>query len=234
MSQTFTAPDGTRLAYDVRGAGVPIVCVPGGPMLDSAYLGDLGGLDELRRLVRLDLRGTGASDVPADPTSYRCDRQVGDLEALREHLGLERMDLLGHSAGANLVHRYVERHPDRVSGLVLVTPSTRALDLPITHDMSAWESPAWVEEFRNNPQAAQEYAADGAFDPLATRAALSSLDVPVCVLAAGADTLMPTYLMAQVAGLFPHGELVVLDGAGHFPWVDDPEGFRATLAPHLA
>jgi proline iminopeptidase len=36
-------PDGTRLAYHGSGTGAPLVCLPGGPMRDSAYLGDLGG-----------------------------------------------------------------------------------------------------------------------------------------------------------------------------------------------
>jgi pimeloyl-ACP methyl ester carboxylesterase len=127
MPHFFSAPDGTTLAYHLKGDGNPLVCVPGGPMLDSAYFRDLGGLDADRQLVLLDLRGTGDSAVPVDPGSYRCDRQVPDLEALREHLGLERMDLCGHSAGANLVYRYVEAHPDRVARLVLVTPSPRGL-----------------------------------------------------------------------------------------------------------
>jgi pimeloyl-ACP methyl ester carboxylesterase len=233
MPPTFAAPDGTRLAYDVRGSGAVLVCVPGGPMLDSAYLADLGGLDALRTLVRLDLRGTGASDVPGDPATYRCDRQVDDLEALREHLDLARMDILGHSAGANLVYRYAEAHPDRIGSLVLVTPSSRALGLPITHDMGAWESPAWVEEFRNSPEAAQGYAAEGAFDPPRTRAALARLDVPVLVMAAGEDLLMPPYLMAQVTAVFQRAELVVLAGVDHFPWADDPTAFVEALRPHL-
>ena len=40
----FHAFDGTKLAYHVQGEGAPLVCVPGGPMRDSVYLGDLGGL----------------------------------------------------------------------------------------------------------------------------------------------------------------------------------------------
>ncbi|MGW2119160.1 alpha/beta fold hydrolase [Streptomyces zhihengii] len=120
---TFPAPDGTVLAYHESGAGEPLVCLPGGPMRASAYLGDLGGLaDAGHRVVRLDLRGTGASGVPADPASYRVDRLVDDVEALREHLGLERLRLLGHSAGAALATLYTARLPERVSELVLVTP----------------------------------------------------------------------------------------------------------------
>jgi pimeloyl-ACP methyl ester carboxylesterase len=122
-----TADDGTRLAVHRHGSGAPLLCLPGGPMLDSGYFRDLGGLDSRRAFARLDLRGTGASDAPADPASYRCDRQVSDIEAVRRHLGLERIDLLAHSAGANLAYRYVERHPDRVGRLLLVTPSTRGV-----------------------------------------------------------------------------------------------------------
>ncbi|KUN40007.1 alpha/beta hydrolase [Streptomyces longwoodensis] len=134
---TFTTPDGTRLTYHLlgdagEGAGAtPLVCLPGGPMRASSYLGDLGGLAARRPLVRLDLRGTGESDLPRDPSSYRCDRLVDDVEALRRALGAERVDLLGHSAGANLAVRYAERHPERVARLVLVTPSVMAVGVDI-------------------------------------------------------------------------------------------------------
>ncbi|HRI98335.1 MAG TPA: alpha/beta hydrolase [Nocardioides sp.] len=105
--------------------------MPGGPMLDSGYLGDLGGLGSHRAFARLDLRGTGASGEPADPASYRCDRQVTDVEAVRRHLGHDRIALLGHSAGANLAYAYAAAHPGRVERLLLVTPSVRGLGIDI-------------------------------------------------------------------------------------------------------
>src|SRR3954471_10939712 len=129
-----SADDGTRLALHVHGEGEPLLCLPGGPMLDSAYFLDLGGLAEHRAFARLDLRGTGESDVPADPASYRCDRQVADVEAVRRHLGVDRLALMCHSAGANLAYRYVERHPERVGRLLLVTPSTRGVGIEITDE----------------------------------------------------------------------------------------------------
>ncbi len=130
--EAFAAADGTRLAVHRVGDGPPLICLPGGPMRASAYLGNLGGLSEHYSLLLLDPRGTGDSDVPADPTSYRCDRLVDDVETLRSHLGLDRMDLLAHSAGAALAVQYAVRHPDRLGRLVLVTPSARAVDLEIT------------------------------------------------------------------------------------------------------
>ena len=56
---TFPARDGTGLAYHVVGTGEPVICLPGGPMQDSAYLGDLGGLSAHRQLNMVDPRGTG-------------------------------------------------------------------------------------------------------------------------------------------------------------------------------
>ncbi|MER6272674.1 alpha/beta hydrolase [Streptomyces sp900105755] len=129
---TFTAADGTRLAYHVRGEGEPLVVLPGGPMRASGYLGDLGGLTAHRRLVLLDLRGTGDSAVPADPASYRCDRLVDDVEMLRAHIGLDHMDVLAHSAGASLAILYAAAHPQRVRRLALITGNPSALGLRAT------------------------------------------------------------------------------------------------------
>jgi proline iminopeptidase len=131
----FHAADGTELAYRVEGEGISLVCLPGGPMRDSVYLGDLGGLSARRRLIMLDLRGTGRSAIPDDVASYRCDRLVDDVDALREHLGLGSFDLLGHSAGANIAVLYAARYPVRVSNLALVTPSTRAVGLEASSEM---------------------------------------------------------------------------------------------------
>ncbi|QNE78882.1 alpha/beta fold hydrolase [Streptomyces finlayi] len=132
----FHAYDGTALAYHLMGEGNPkdrtLICLPGGPMRASAYLGDLGGLAAGRRLVLLDLRGTGDSVAPADPSTYRCDRLVEDIEALREHLGHQRIDLLAHSAAGNLAVLYAARHPQRLRTLVLVAPGTRAAGVDVT------------------------------------------------------------------------------------------------------
>ncbi|MFF2521106.1 alpha/beta fold hydrolase [Streptomyces liangshanensis] len=128
---TFPAPDGTLLAYRTIGDGDPVLCVPGGPA-DSAYLGDLGGLAAHRRLVLLDLRGTGGSARPEDTSSYRCDRLVDDVEALRAHLGLTRPDLLAHSGGANVAAQYAARHPEHTGKLALITPGPAAVGITVT------------------------------------------------------------------------------------------------------
>lgn len=128
----FASYDGTQIGYRVLGAGPPLVCLPGGPGRASEYLGDLDGLSRSRQLIMPDTRGTGQSADASDPLSYRCDRLVGDVEALRAHLGLDRMDLLGHSAAGNLAILYAAAHPQRVAHLILLTPGLRALGIEET------------------------------------------------------------------------------------------------------
>ncbi|MFD6973159.1 alpha/beta fold hydrolase [Streptomyces sp. NPDC059949] len=272
---TFTAPDGTRLAYRVQGTGDPVVCIPGGPA-DSAYLGDLGSLSAHRRLVVLDLRGTGRSAIPDDSSSYRCDRIVDDIEALREHLGLARIDLLAHSAGANPATQYAARYPERIGRLALITPGTRAVGIDISGqtrrelarlrkdepwfpaafaaleaiaegtggDWDAvspflygrWDAAARRHHAAGRPrntEAVAHFAAEGAFDPEATRAGLTACKAPVLLLAGEFDLNSPPRSVAECAALFPDATLVVQPGAGHYPWLDDPDRFVATTAAFL-
>ena len=126
----FRSWDGTELAYRVSGSGPPLLCIPGGPGQAVEYLGDLGGLSAHRTLILLDNRGTGASQVPQDPVTYRVDQLVRDVEALRDLLGLDRMDLLGHSASGGTGLLYAAAHPDRLDRLVLVAPSLRVTGIP--------------------------------------------------------------------------------------------------------
>ncbi|PSL02132.1 pimeloyl-ACP methyl ester carboxylesterase [Haloactinopolyspora alba] len=277
---TFAAHDGTELAYHVFGEGSPVVCLPGGPMQDSAYLGDLGGLSEHRQLVMLDLRGTGRSAEPHDTASCRCDRLVDDVEALREHLGLERLDLLAHSAGTNVAVQYLARHPERVGKLALITPSVLAVGITVTADLrretarsrdgEAWfpsasaaleeiiagnaTADAWREidpflygrwddaarehraaaEHQKNHAAANVFFAEGAFDPDRTRAAVARFQRPVLLLAGQVDLNSPPDAMAEFAALFPHADLVVQHGAGHFPWLDDTDRFVSTTTEFLS
>ncbi|PWI13502.1 alpha/beta hydrolase [Streptomyces sp. Act143] len=274
---TFTAPDGTELVYHLKGEGTPLVVLPGGPMQASRYLGDLGGLAAHRQLVLLDLRGTGDSAVPSDPATYRCDRLVADVEALRARLGLERMDVLAHSAGGALAMLYAARHPERLGRLVLVAANPWALGTTATAEdrlaaarlregepwfrtafpaYEAWLSgagdydPAFApffygrwdkaaeehhargdEEF--NDAAAEVYGSAGAYDPPATRAALTRLTAPVLILAGELDGAPRPELARRTADVFPHAELAVQPGAAHYPWLDDPEWFARRVGAFL-
>jgi pimeloyl-ACP methyl ester carboxylesterase len=131
---SFASYDGTTISYRLQGDGPPLVCLPGGPGRASEYLGDLGGLDKSRQLVLLDPRGVGLSADPADPETFRVDRLVNDVESLRVHLDLDRMDLLAHSAGAVLATLYAAGYPERLSRLILVTPGLAAVGVEGTEE----------------------------------------------------------------------------------------------------
>lgn len=131
---SFASYDGTEIGYRILGDGPPLVCLPGGPGRAAEYLGDLGGLGASRRLVLLDPRGVGSSADPVDPASFRVDRLVRDVESLRVDLGLDQMDLLAHSAAANLATLYAAACPEHLSALILVTPGLAVVGVDGTED----------------------------------------------------------------------------------------------------
>jgi len=121
----LTTKDGRTLTYERKGSGPTLVCHPGGPGFSSLYLSNLGGLDEHLELVLLNPRGTGGSDDASDPSGYTIADYASDVEELRDHLGLERLLLLGHSHGGVVAIEYAATHPDRVERLILANTLPR-------------------------------------------------------------------------------------------------------------
>ncbi|MCA8023624.1 alpha/beta fold hydrolase [Burkholderia metallica] len=99
--------------------GSPVVVLHGGPGSGSQpavlHLFDLTRM----RVVLVDQRGTGASTPRGSTRHNSTSYLIGDLEALREKLGIERWGVVGGSWGSALALAYAGRHPDRIIGLVL-------------------------------------------------------------------------------------------------------------------
>jgi proline iminopeptidase len=113
--------DGFRLHYRVVGDHGPyVVLLSGGPGLDVDYMASATrGLSGSYRAVLLDQRATGRSVLPrVDATTINWDGYLGDLEALRQHLGEEKLTLLGHSWGMTYALAYAAAYPDRTRGVV--------------------------------------------------------------------------------------------------------------------
>lgn len=276
--QRFYSWDGTELAYRMVGSGPPLVCIPGGPGQAVEYFDELGGLSEHRTLILLDNRGTGGSQTPQDPTTYRVERLVHDVEALRGHLGLDVMDLFGHSASGGICLLYAAEHPHRVGRLVLVDPSMRVVgiqsDLGVDEVLAKRAHEPWYADAvaalhaeAATPQeleryrwlaapllygqwnaAAQEQAAaepaqfaqpatDGfyaGFDPDPTLPSrLATLRMRILLVVGEYDIWPTSTAVRELAALLNNAELAVLPGAGHFPWVDDPANFVATVEGFL-
>lgn len=115
----IATPDGA-LAYAVAGQGPLLVLLQGGPGGSTWALRHwVAPLTKNLRVVLLDPIGRGRSARLSDPAGYTLERDVRDLERLRQHLGLEQLNVYGHSYGGLLAQAWALKHPQRVGRLVL-------------------------------------------------------------------------------------------------------------------
>jgi proline iminopeptidase len=148
--------DGNQVYWETRGnpEGKPALVVHGGP--GSSCEGSTGrSFDHDRyRVVLFDQRGCGrsrphASDPRTDMSVNTTEHLVADMERLRGHLGIERWLLFGGSWGSTLILAYAERHPERVSEIVItgVTMSRRSEIEWLYHGVGRFFPEEW-ERFR--------------------------------------------------------------------------------------
>jgi proline iminopeptidase len=113
--------EGHEIYWEVCGnpMGAPALFVHGGPGAGCAP-DDRRWFDPSHyRIVLFDQRGAGRSRPQGEVRGNTTDHLVRDIEALRAHLQIERWLLFGGSWGATLSLAYAQRHPQRVSALVL-------------------------------------------------------------------------------------------------------------------
>lgn len=118
--------DGTRLHYLCCGDGEPLLLLHERGLAGASFATVLPMLSEQRRAIALDLPGWGLSDkppftgrTPQDALDVWMSGVIGFLDAL----GLEQIDLLGHSMGGFIALGLALEHPTRVRRLVLVDPA---------------------------------------------------------------------------------------------------------------
>src|SRR5688500_14310142 len=116
--------DGVALALEEAGEGTPVVLLHGLTatrryvVMGSKAL-ERGG----HRVVAYDARGHGRSSGAPDPDAYDYDDLVADLQAVLDERGIERAVLAGASMGAHTAVRLAIDAPERVAGLVVITPA---------------------------------------------------------------------------------------------------------------
>ena len=272
----LAGPGGATLAYRVLGhepeeAASVLACHPGGPGMSGRYFEGLGSrLPEGASIVLLDPRASGGSDPPADGR-YELEGYAQDLEALRVHLGQERLDLLGHSHGGFVALTYALAQPDRVRRLVLACTAPRFSDelsdeaalAFARHEAAPWYPEAieaqrarsdreyssseeitalYVSEMRlwfGDDAAARDFAVlfakerpaiealhyfnDRVAPDMDLRPGLPRISAPTLILNGTADFFGPRVSARELAEI-PGSEVVMVDGAGHFPWADAGAG----------
>lgn len=113
---------GCTLAWYEAGAGQTVIFLSGGPGDSHYYMRSVAQpLAASFHCVSYDQRGTGKSQLePLDQETLRIAHFFEDIEAIRTHLGLERIGLVGHSWGATLALLYSATHPEQVENVTLV------------------------------------------------------------------------------------------------------------------
>lgn len=130
MSQNFTTSDGIRLAYVVDDFTDPWKSSDTLVLLHSAmssarrFYSLVPALSRHYRVVRLDLRGHGDSEVPPPNSTLDMDRLVKDVCELLDVIGMPEVHLLGNSAGGYIAQNVAIQHPDKVRSLLLFGSTT--------------------------------------------------------------------------------------------------------------
>jgi pimeloyl-ACP methyl ester carboxylesterase len=118
--------NGINIHYLQAGAGDDVVLLHG--LGGNLAIWFLRVVDQLRsdfRLTAYDLRGHGKSDMP--PTGYTTDSMAEDLRGLIDVLGMEKVNLVAHSWGADIAMHFTILYPERVKKLVVLEPNIAAL-----------------------------------------------------------------------------------------------------------
>ncbi|MEW6359361.1 MAG: alpha/beta fold hydrolase [Planctomycetota bacterium] len=123
LSKSKVDISGCALYTEQEGEGTPLVLLHGGPGATHHYFHPhFSRAAAFARMIYYDQRGCGDSEYkPGD--GYSVEQAVDDLDRLRAALGIEKWVVLGHSYGGLLAQCYALKHPERLTGLVLVCAS---------------------------------------------------------------------------------------------------------------
>jgi pimeloyl-ACP methyl ester carboxylesterase len=244
----FASFDGTEIAYESAGGGTPVLLLHGfaaDHRSNWAAPGVIGALLAAgRRVIAADARGHGASAKPRDPAAYANDALVRDAAALLDHLGVERVDVVGYSMGAMTAARLAagdararsvvlggvggDATPTRPGGpdsplvAALETDDPRAIREPIVRGFRMFAERTGADRLA---LAALERGRS-----LRSPVRFDAITVPALVLAGERDALIQP--PQELAARLPRARLAIVPG-DHLTAVAKPE-FQAALLAFLA
>ena len=263
--QFATTSDGVRIAYSVIGAGPPLILLPGWVShMELRWTGPEAEFDRWlareHQVVVYDGRGTGLSDRAVEDLSHAA--RLKDLEAVVEHLGLERFSLLAWSQATPVAMVYAAEHPERVENLILFAPfcggyqrgdREEALGRALLDLIRAeWGVGARTTMGFTHPDADREeievglaYLRASSTGEVAARILeegffhtdvcdyLPRIAAPALVLHRRRDNAVPLELGRRVASLIPNARFVPLEGDHHIPYHGDMESVLRAIDEFL-
>jgi pimeloyl-ACP methyl ester carboxylesterase len=259
-----TAINGINIAYDDHGIGVPVFFLHAFPLNRSMWEGEMRALleDERYRLVALDWRGFGESDITSDVSTM--EMFADDVAGLMDALGVSQAVLCGLSMGGYAAFAFLRKYPERVGGLVLadtrpgadtaegranrenvartaLSEGTRAIaDMQLPKLISDYtrQNHAEVEaRIRQMIDAATPQGIAAASLGMAQRTdssdLLATISCPTLVLAGEQDALIPASTQQEYAAQIPGAQFSVIPYAGHLANLEQPEAFVQVLRGFL-
>lgn len=133
----FVKTDDGAIHYFTFGSGEPVLIINGGPGLDCDGFVPLAELlSDKYMTILFDQRGTGKSKLnKVDSITVTMDLMIEDMEALRNHLKLDKWIVLGHSFGGFLAEYYAVKYPVSIKAMIL--SSTGGIDMSLLKYFSA-------------------------------------------------------------------------------------------------
>lgn len=254
--------DGATLAVEVRGAGPALLLVHGFPFdhaMWSNQLGDVSGW----RCIAPDLRGAGASDVPAD--GYSMMRYAEDLRRICAALDLQTLVCCGFSMGGYILFEFLRRYPRLVRALILCDTRAEAdtpegqrtrdehaalvvrdglgalADLLLPKLLGATSrtgNPSLTERVRAMVLRQPITGVVGGLRAMRDRpdstSGLSGIRVPTLVICGAEDTVTPPAPAKAMAQRIPGARYVEVEGAGHLAPLEQPDQVTAAVREFLA
>jgi len=137
----FAQVNGTRLYYEMAGAGDPVILLHGFGADSRYWQAQFEALAQQYQVTRYDLRGFGKSDLPETEPYTHAD----DLKALLDYLGIERAHIIGHSFGGENAINFALAYPEATRSLILVDNDVQGAEgLPAS---TPEEDAAWATIF---------------------------------------------------------------------------------------
>jgi len=244
MVQFQTSDGGLRLAYDITDFTDPWT-EPSTLILLHAAMGSsrrfyamVPLLCRRYRVVRLDLRGHGKSDVPPPDPPLTMDRLVEDVRELMGRLGCRRAHFVGNSAGGYVAQNLAMQSPELVASLCLFgsTPGLKNSQarswlprvarqglrgflaetigdrFPVGHDRRYIE---WFLDEAAKNDAAYVGRFIGLMTTLDWMEELGRITCPVLLVAAGAETVGDVGAYQEMRGRIPDAKLILYEGLPH-------------------
>lgn len=212
------------------------------------------------RAIAPDLRGFGASDKPSG-LNYGPDLWVDQAFSLADDLALDRMVVVGNSMGARIALTMATIQPQRIVGLVLMSPRLHPSHSPAQDLIKAYRpdpqamahllktcfatDPATVTEqmvqdrYRDSAAPGAHQALQRMFAEMSaaglgpTPERLAELRIPSLVISGREDKIVPFTNAVELAAVLPQADLHVLGGTGHWFQIERADVFGALLRSFL-